>query len=172
MTHRDVIRYFMTTEEAVSLVLNACALGEGGEIFVLNMGEPVKILDLARNMIVLNGLVPDKDIEIKFTGLKPGEKMYEELFRDGDIRKDTGHSDIFAAVTAESESALSEEQLQGLKHLSTDGDITMMLGKIKELIPAYTGWPRHHKGKGSEAQPRGSEAEPRKTKGELEGEGA
>ena len=62
--------------------------------------------------------------------------------RDGDIRKDTGHSDIFAAVSEEAESALSEEQLQGLKHLSTDGDITMMLGKIKELIPAYTGWPR------------------------------
>ena len=145
VTHRDVIRYFMTTEEAVSLVLNACALGEGGEIFVLNMGEPVKILDLARNMIVLNGLVPDKDIEIKFTGLKPGEKMYEELFRDGDIRKDTGHSDIFAAVAGEADSLLSEEQLQGLKHLSTDGDITMMLGKIKELIPAYTGWPRKKK---------------------------
>ena len=68
--------------------------------------------------------------------------MYEELFRDGDIRKDTGHSDIFAAVSSEAGSMLSEEQLQGLKHLSTDGDITMMLGKIKELIPAYTGWPR------------------------------
>ncbi|MDD5208163.1 MAG: nucleoside-diphosphate sugar epimerase/dehydratase [Elusimicrobiales bacterium] len=174
VTHKDVIRYFMTTEEAVSLVLNACALGEGGEIFVLNMGEPVKILDLARNMIVLNGLVPDKDIEIKFTGLKPGEKMYEELFRDGDIRKDTGHSDIFAAVPGEADSALSEEQLQGLKHLSTDGDITMMLAKIKELIPAYTGWPRKGKGKGegSEAQPRGSEAEPRKTKGEMGEEAA
>ena len=160
-------------------MLNACALGEGGEIFVLNMGEPVKILDLARNMIVLNGLVPDKDIEIKFTGLKPGEKMYEELFRDGDIRKDTGHSDIFAAVTAEAESALSEEQLQGLKHLATDGDMAVMLTKIKELIPAYTGWPRHQKGKGNEAKPRGSEAEPRKTtgeprktKGELDGEAA
>ena len=62
---------------------------------------------------MLNGLVPDKDIEIKFTGLKPGEKMYEELFRDGDIRKDTGHSDIFAAVAGEADSALSEEQLHG-----------------------------------------------------------
>ena len=153
-------------------MLNAAALGEGGEIFVLNMGEPVKILDLARNMIVLNGLVPDKDIEIKFTGLKPGEKMYEELFRDGDIRKDTGHSDIFAAVAGEADSALSEEQLQGLKHLSTEADMGKMLTKIKELIPAYTGWPRHQKGKGSEAKPRGSEAEPRKTKGELEGEAA
>ncbi|MDO8806080.1 MAG: hypothetical protein Q7R35_16815, partial [Elusimicrobiota bacterium] len=106
------------------------------------------------------------------TGLKPGEKMYEELFRDGDIRKDTGHSDIFAAVPGEADSALSEEQLQGLKHLSTEADMAMMLGKIKELIPAYTGWPRHQKGKGNEAKPRGSEAEPRKTKGELEGEGA
>ena len=63
-------------------------------------GEPVKIVDLARNMIVLNGLVPERDIEIKFTGLKAGEKMYEELFRAGDIRKDTGHSEIFAAVPA------------------------------------------------------------------------
>ena len=141
---------------------------------MLNMGEPVKILDLARNMIVLNGLVPEKDIEIKFTGLKPGEKMYEELFRDGDIRKDTGHSDIFAAVPSEADSALSEEQLQGLKHLSTDGDITAMLGKIKELIPAYTGWPRKKK---SGVESRGSgigegEAEPRKTKGELGEEAA
>ena len=67
---------------------------------------------------------------------------------------------------------LSEEQLQGLKHLSTDGDITAMLGKIKELIPVYTGWPRQQKGKGSEAKPRGSEAEPRKTKGELGEEAA
>ena len=108
-------------------MLNACALGEGGEIFVLN------------------GLVPDKDIEIKFTGLKPGEKMYEELFRDGDIRKDTGHSDIFAAVAGEADSALSEEQLQGLKHLSTEADIAAMLTKIKELIPVYTGWPRKSK---------------------------
>lgn len=172
VTHRDVIRYFMTTEEAVALVLNACALGEGGEIFVLNMGEPVKILDLARNMIVLNGLVPDKDIEIKFTGLKPGEKMYEELFRDGDIRKDTGHSDIFAAVPSEADSALSEEQLQGLKHLSTEADMTAMLTKIKELIPAYTGWPRKKRGESHEAKPRGNEAEPRRTTGELDGEAA
>jgi len=93
--------------------------------------------------------------------------MYEELFRDGDIRKDTGHSDIFAAVSSEAGSMLSEEQLQGLKHLSTEADIAAMLTKIKELIPAYTGWPRHQKGKGSEAKPRGNEAEPRKTKGEM-----
>ncbi|PKM98987.1 MAG: hypothetical protein CVU79_00265 [Elusimicrobia bacterium HGW-Elusimicrobia-3] len=142
VTHPDVIRYFMTTEEAVSLVLNACAMGEGGEIFVLNMGEPVKIVDLARNMIVLNGLVPDKDIEIKFTGLKPGEKMYEELFRAGDIRKDTGHSEIFAAVPEEAEAGLAEAHRQELQQLASDADRAAILGKIKELVPAYTGWPR------------------------------
>jgi len=142
VTHPEITRYFMSIPEAAQLVLQAGLMGQGGEIFVLNMGEPVKILDLARNMIVLNGLVPEKDIEIKFTGLKPGEKMYEELFRAGDIRKDTGHSDIFAAVPGEADSALSEEQLQGLKHLSTEPDIAQMLAKIKELVPAYTGWPR------------------------------
>jgi len=147
VTHPDVIRYFMTTEEAVSLVLNACAMGEGGEIFVLNMGEPVKILDLARNMIVLNGLVPETDIEIKFTGLKPGEKMYEELFRAEDIRKDTGHTDIFAAVAGEADMVLAEAQLQQLKHLANEADLPTMLTKIKELIPAYTGWPRKHAAK-------------------------
>lgn len=148
VTHPDVIRYFMTTEEAVALVLNACAIGEGGEIFVLNMGEPVKIIDLARNMIVLNGLLPEKDIEIKFTGLKPGEKMYEELFREGDIRKDTGHSDIFAAVPGEADAVLGEEQMQELKHLSTQPGNAAMLARIKELVPAYTGWPRKHTGEG------------------------
>jgi FlaA1/EpsC-like NDP-sugar epimerase len=148
VTHPDVIRYFMTTEEAVSLVLNACVLGEGGEIFVLNMGEPVKILDLALNMIVLNGLVPDKDIEIKFTGLKAGEKMYEELFREGDIRKDTGHSEIFAAVPAEAGAGLTDAQRDELQQLAALPDNAAMLGKIKELIPAYTGWPRKGKGRG------------------------
>ena len=128
--------------------------------------------NVERNMIVLNGLVPDKDIVIKFTGLKPAEKMYEELFRDGDIRKDTGHSDIFAAVAGEADSTLSEEQLQGLKHLSTDGDITMMLGKIKELIPAYTGWPRKSRIEDRKSKIGEKEGEARKTKGELGGEAA
>ena len=142
VTHPDVIRYFMTTEEAVSLVLNACAMGNGGEIFVLNMGEPVKIVDLARNMIVLNGLEPDKDIQIKFTGLKRGEKMYEELFRPEDIRKDTGHRDIFAAIPEEAGAGLADAQIHELKHLAAMPDIAPVLKRIKELIPAYSGWPR------------------------------
>lgn len=142
VTHPDVIRYFMTTEEAVALVLNACVMGSGGEIFVLNMGEPVKIVDLARNMIVLNGLDPEKDIQIKFTGLKPGEKMYEELFRPQDVRRDTGHSDIFVAVPSEADASLLENQMLELKHVASHADPALTLAKIKELVPAYSGWPR------------------------------
>ena len=99
VTHPDMVRYFMTIPEAVGLVLQSCAQGQGGEIFVLDMGKPVKIADLARQMIELSGLKPDVDIEIKFVGLRPGEKMFEELTCQGEAYQPTRHPRIMRYVT-------------------------------------------------------------------------
>jgi FlaA1/EpsC-like NDP-sugar epimerase len=92
-------RYFMTIPEAVHLVLQAAALGSGGELFVLDMGEPVKIVDLARDLITLSGLQPGRDIEIKFIGIRPGEKLHEELFLPGEDYDITAHEQIFVTMT-------------------------------------------------------------------------
>ena len=89
VTHPDIIRYFMTIPEACRLVLEAGTMGKGGEIFIFDMGEPVKIADLAKRMIELSGLQGDKDIEIKYTGLRPGEKLYEELLSNKENTKET-----------------------------------------------------------------------------------
>jgi FlaA1/EpsC-like NDP-sugar epimerase len=97
VTDPEMKRYFMTIPEAVQLVIQAGALGQGGEIFVLDMGEPVKIVDLARDMIILSGLRPERDIKIEFTGLRPGEKLYEELFSDRENFAVTRHERIFVA---------------------------------------------------------------------------
>ena len=138
VTHPEITRYFMTTQEAIQLILQACAMGNGGEIFVLNMGEPVKVLDLVRNLILLAGLEPEKDIAIRFTGLRPGEKMHEELFRAEDIRKDTGHPDIFMAVPEGAGSRLTKEQILELRNLCETVDPAPLMRRVKELIPAYT----------------------------------
>ncbi|NLO91454.1 MAG: polysaccharide biosynthesis protein [Elusimicrobia bacterium] len=137
VTHRDITRFFMTVEEAVQLVLQACTIGQGGEIFVLNMGEPVKLSDLARSMIMLHGLVPDKDIKIEYVGLRPGEKMYEELFCEKDIVKDTGHPDIFMAVPEEASAVIMHGQIPELIKVSQDLAPEPVLAKIKQLVPAY-----------------------------------
>jgi FlaA1/EpsC-like NDP-sugar epimerase len=110
VTDPDMKRYFMTIPEAVQLVIQAGALGQGGEIFVLDMGEPVKIVDLARDMIILSGLRPEQDIKIEFTGLRPGEKLYEELFSDRENFTVTRHERIFVAPdTAFDEVEISRE---------------------------------------------------------------
>ena len=97
VTHRDIIRYFMTIPEACQLVLEAATIGNGGEIFVFDMGQPVKIADLAKNMIRLAGFVPGRDIEIVYTGLRPGEKLYEELLNQKEHTLPTNNEKILVA---------------------------------------------------------------------------
>ena len=99
VTHPDITRYFMTIPEAVQLVIQAGAMAEGGEIFVLDMGEPVKIMDLATNLIRLSGFEPNEDIDIEITGLRPGEKLYEELLLNEEGLKATKHNKIFVCKT-------------------------------------------------------------------------
>lgn len=139
VTHPDIQRYFMTIPEAVQLVLQAASMGRGGEVFVLDMGEQIKIVDLAKNMIVLSGLIPDRDIKIVFTGLRPGEKLYEELFDEHEKIFPTSHSKIKMAV-----STLNGKDADRFFSLLIDlqvnvlgGDKDAIFGKIKELIPTY-----------------------------------
>jgi FlaA1/EpsC-like NDP-sugar epimerase len=137
VTHPEVTRYFMTTQEAVHLILQACALGGGGEIFVLNMGESVKVVDIARSLILLSGLEPERDIKITFTGLRPGEKLFEEIFRANDVRKDTGHPDIFSAVPEEADLAIMRGTLRELRELCSRPDPAPLLAAMKKLVPFY-----------------------------------
>jgi FlaA1/EpsC-like NDP-sugar epimerase len=138
VTHPDVTRYFMTIPEAVGLVLQTALLGDGGEIFVLDMGSPVKIADLARQMIELSGFVPDTDIEIKFVGLKPGEKLYEELQHSTESHKPTTHPRIqrFVAEGVDPELIRSEMlQLQGQLNSMEINEVKLA---VQKLLPEYT----------------------------------
>ncbi len=140
VTHPDIIRYFMTIPEAVSLVLQAGAYARGGEIFVLDMGEPVKILDLAQNLIKLSGYRVGEDIKIEFTGLRPGEKLYEELLMDEEGMKDTANKMIHIGKPIELDEHEFFTQLKELKDECTieSSDIRPL---IKKIVPTY-----HHTG--------------------------
>nr|MCR5690647.1 polysaccharide biosynthesis protein [Eubacterium sp.] len=136
VTDKRIIRYFMTIPEAVSLVIQAGAFAKGGEIFVLDMGDPVKIDDLARNLIKLSGYVPDKDIKIKYTGLRPGEKLYEEILMDEEGMKETGHSLIHIGRPLEFDGdrfIATLEELYQAAYEETDE----MKRLVSELVPTY-----------------------------------
>lgn len=136
VTHPDIIRYFMTIPEAVSLVLQAGAYARGGEIFVLDMGKPVKILDLAKNLIRLSGYRVDEDIKIEFTGLRPGEKLYEELLMAEEGMTETANKLIYIGKPIEIDESKFFVQLKNLKEASKSesNDIRPM---IKEIVPTY-----------------------------------
>jgi FlaA1/EpsC-like NDP-sugar epimerase len=136
VTHPDITRYFMTIPEASSLVLEAAVMGRGGEIFVFDMGQPVKIIDLARKMIQLAGLRPDVDIPIHFTGLRPGEKMFEELFKDSENLLPTHHPKIMKAQKSEIEAEFSEMLLE-LVASAQDYDDKSVRSMIRVIVPEY-----------------------------------
>lgn len=136
VTHPDIIRYFMTIPEAVSLVIEAGLYAKGGEIFVLDMGEPVKILDLAENLIRLSGYTPYEDIPIVFTGLRPGEKLYEELLMDEEGLKDTQNKMIHIGRPIEIDEERFEKELEALKR-ATDKEEEDIRPLIKQIVPTY-----------------------------------
>ena len=135
VTHADMKRYFMTIPEASQLVLQAGAMAKGGEVFVLDMGEPVRIYDLAKDLITLSGLIPDKDIEIKITGLRPGEKLFEELLSAEDGTEKTTHRKIFTAKIKEIDKAELDKQIAEIVEI-TDGD--KVVAALQKIVPTYT----------------------------------
>ena len=138
LTHKDITRYFMLIPEAAQLVLQAGAYAKGGEIFVLDMGSPVKIYDLAENLIRLSGYTPNKDIEIKVTGLRPGEKLYEELLMNNDNLIKTAHDKIFIDKPEGKSLNKIIKQVDDLIFVAKLGNKNMLKDKLKEIVPTYS----------------------------------
>lgn len=139
VTHPEVTRYFMTIPEAARLILQAGAIGRGGEIFILKMGTPIRIADMARDIIRLSGYRPDEDIEIKYTGLRPGEKLYEELITEGEGIQETEHEEI---MVLQGHNSLTREELEGhienLVALARLGDQKGTKEELKKVVPEYS----------------------------------
>lgn len=137
VTHPEINRFFMTIPEAAQLVIQAGAMANGGEIFVLDMGEPVKIVDLARDLIRLSGLKPDEDIEIKYTGLRPGEKLYEELLMDEVALTSTEHEKIFIEKPMEINMKYIEKSIEEFKEVIEIDKKEDLIKLLKEKVPTY-----------------------------------
>jgi FlaA1/EpsC-like NDP-sugar epimerase len=139
VTHPEMKRYFMTIPEASQLVLQAASMGRGGEIFLLDMGEPIKIVDLARELITLSGFRPGEDIEIAFTGLRPGEKLFEELSIKGEDMQETRHPKIGIWKNIPMDRDRLREGIAQLVAIAGNGERNAIAVKIKELVPEYIG---------------------------------
>jgi FlaA1/EpsC-like NDP-sugar epimerase len=138
VTDPEVKRYFMSISEAAQLVLQAGAIGKGGEIFILDMGEQIKILDLARNLIILSGLKPDKDIQIKFIGLRPGEKLYEETLIDSEKDKATKYNRIYIAQPNDFNPVKLRREVKELERFANLMEQHKIVKKLRDSIPSYT----------------------------------
>ena len=137
VTHPEVTRFFMTIPEACRLVLEAGALGKGGEIFIFDMGKPVRILDLAKRMIQLSGLEAGKDIQIEYTGMRPGEKLYEELLNLQENTMPTHHPLIMIARVREQDPKQVSADVESLIELTTRPDDIKVVRKMKQIVPEY-----------------------------------
>jgi FlaA1/EpsC-like NDP-sugar epimerase len=137
VTDKNIVRYFMTIPEAVSLVLQASYYATGGEIFILDMGKPVKIDDMARNLIKLSGFKPDEDIKIVYTGLRPGEKLYEELLMDEEGIQKTKSKKIYIGHPIELDVEKFKSQLVELKEICREGDKGDIENMLLKIVPTF-----------------------------------
>lgn len=140
VTHPDIVRYFMTISEAVSLVLEAGAMASGGEIFVLDMGKPMRILDLAENLIKLSGFIPYKDIQIVFTGLRPGEKLYEEMLMDEEGLRKTDNRKIYIGAPLRLNNQTFFDHLMALKQIAYSNNSENLVQALADMVPTF-----HHR---------------------------
>ena len=140
VTDKEVKRYFMTLPESTQLVIQTGALGKGGEVFVLDMGEPIKVLDLAEKLIRLSGFEVSEDIEIKIVGLRPGEKLFEELLTEEErsgVLGDSGHEKIFIAKVEEVDGEKLGKDVRELEVLAREMDSEGIVRKLQEMVPSY-----------------------------------